>query len=141
MADTLAARAVDVLTAADPADKRTLTAAAVAAWRAGALDVGRAAPPDRPARPARPELKAPRPFYSGQAIGTIYADMARDTPPYFVTAYTDVAESKLEEAFANTALYYKEHGDEGLRDFVRRELVRCADYVRRIADRKRWGIL
>lgn len=40
MADTLAARAVDVLTAPDPADKQALSAAAVAAWRGGALAVG-----------------------------------------------------------------------------------------------------
>ncbi len=83
----------------------------------------------------QPELKRPRPFYSGQAIGTIYAEMAPQVPDYYVTAYVDLAESKLEEAFSNTVLYYKDNGEEGLREYARRELFRCAEYVRRVANR------
>jgi uncharacterized ferritin-like protein (DUF455 family) len=51
--------AVAVLTAADPADKRRLSARLAADWQAGGLDIGRVRPPDRPARPARPELLPP----------------------------------------------------------------------------------
>jgi len=58
---TVAAAAVAVLRAAAPQDKVALTHAAAAQWRAGALAPGGEAwPPDRPARPARPELKPPR---------------------------------------------------------------------------------
>ncbi len=76
MADTLAARAVDVLTAPDPADKQALSAAAVAAWRGGALAVGHATPPDRPRRPARPELKAPRDMPRRRAAQTLAGRIA-----------------------------------------------------------------
>jgi len=76
MADTLAARAVDVLTTPDPADKQALSAAAVAAWRGGALAVGHETPPDRPARPARPELKAPRDMPRRRAAQTLAGRIA-----------------------------------------------------------------
>lgn len=51
--------AVRVLTAADPATKVALTAEAAARWRGGARTVGTATPPDRPGRPAKPELRRP----------------------------------------------------------------------------------
>lgn len=60
MAPTLRERAVAVLMAPSPDDKMVLTLAAAAAWKAGGLEVGRAAPPARPARPDRPPLMRPR---------------------------------------------------------------------------------
>ena len=51
--------ALGVLTAADPDTKVKLTAEAAARWRGGARAVGRAQPPMKPARPARPELRRP----------------------------------------------------------------------------------
>ena len=76
MAESLAARAVGVLMAADPADKQALSAAAVVAWRGGALDIGQATPPDRPARPACPELKAPRDMPRRRAAQTLAGRIA-----------------------------------------------------------------
>ncbi|MDX2223014.1 MAG: ferritin-like domain-containing protein [Rhodospirillaceae bacterium] len=55
--DTVAGWAVAVLSTADPWAKVALTRAAAAAC--ANLPTGRAAPPDRPARPARPELRRP----------------------------------------------------------------------------------
>jgi uncharacterized ferritin-like protein (DUF455 family) len=53
--------AVGILSTAAPAEKIALSHRVATAWRAGALPLGnRIAPPDRPARPARPELLAPR---------------------------------------------------------------------------------
>jgi uncharacterized ferritin-like protein (DUF455 family) len=57
---SLAAAAVDVLSTGDPAGKAAASHKAAAAWRTGALDLASAAPPDRPARPERPLLLAPR---------------------------------------------------------------------------------
>lgn len=62
---TLAERAVQVLTTADPRAKAALSRDHAAAWRATrgggpVMPVGRAAPPAKPARPARPELLSPR---------------------------------------------------------------------------------
>jgi len=65
MTPSLAQMAVEVLTTADGRAKTALARAHAATWRAardagGALPIGSAAPPDRPARPARPELLDPR---------------------------------------------------------------------------------
>ncbi|MEQ8229645.1 MAG: ferritin-like domain-containing protein [Rhodospirillales bacterium] len=58
---TLAEAARTVMTAANPADKVTLTRRFTDAWRAGTItDPGTANLPDRPARPDRPQLLAPR---------------------------------------------------------------------------------
>jgi uncharacterized ferritin-like protein (DUF455 family) len=62
---SLSGMAVEVLTTADGRAKTALGRAHAAAWfaarTAGApLPIGTARPPDRPARPARPELLAPR---------------------------------------------------------------------------------
>lgn len=57
---TLTAAALDVLGAADPADKVRLTEEAAAAWRSGVIaSIGAARPPERPARPAEPQLLPP----------------------------------------------------------------------------------
>ncbi len=65
MSESLAARAVAVLTTADPRAKTALSRRHAAAWFAAraagtALPLGRATPPDRPARPERPVLLPPR---------------------------------------------------------------------------------
>ena len=62
---TLAEMAVAVLTTADGRAKTALSHRCAAAWRASReagqpLPLGRADPPDTPARPARPELLNPR---------------------------------------------------------------------------------
>lgn len=58
---TLSDAAVAVLATAAPAEKVARTRAYAAAWRDGTIaGLGRAVPPDRPARPERPELRPPR---------------------------------------------------------------------------------
>ena len=62
---TLAQMAVEVLSTADGRAKTALSHAHAAAWRAARaagtpLPIGRATPPDHPARPAQPELLDPR---------------------------------------------------------------------------------
>lgn len=76
---TLADMAVEVLSTADGRAKCTLSKAHAAAWvaarKAGApLPIGTASPPDHPARPAQPELLAPRDVprrRPGSALGRI----------------------------------------------------------------------
>ena len=61
MPSSLSEAACCVLGCPEPSEKARLTAGFVAAWRDGAIEeVGHAQPPDRPARPAEPPLKAPR---------------------------------------------------------------------------------
>lgn len=60
-AKTLTAAACRVLYEAIPAEKVRLSRVAAAAWRSGDLtEVGDTPPPNRPARPTKPELRAPR---------------------------------------------------------------------------------
>lgn len=82
-----------------------------------------------------PELNAPRPYYSGQPIGRIFADLATDVPADYVTAYSTLAETKLNEAFNNILQRYQTQGDRGLEDYARDELKRCADRVREVMAR------
>ena len=57
---TLAEGAVAVLVAAEPEAKAALSREIGAAWREGALAIGKADPPPRPARPPHPRLLPPR---------------------------------------------------------------------------------
>ena len=57
---TLAAGAVEILATADPTAKARLAHELARSWRRGEIEPGTARPPDRPARPARPLLLAPR---------------------------------------------------------------------------------
>jgi len=82
-----------------------------------------------------PEFNEPRPFFGGQAIGTLYAKLAPETPPYYMSPYTELANSKLLETYLNAAARYRSEGAEGLEEYVRRELKRNADYVRKIIAR------
>ena len=57
---SLSEAAVAVLTCAAPDEKLRLTRAFAAEWRAGRISgIGAVPPPDRPARPPRPELRRP----------------------------------------------------------------------------------
>src|SRR5687768_11606119 len=87
---------------------------------------------------SRPEFGEPRPFFSNQRLGRLYADLAPQVPAEIYTPFTNQAVSRLSEAFTNTALYYDEHGEQGLREFARAELRRCADLVRVQVGRNRF---
>jgi len=57
---TLSQAACQVLSASDPCEKVRLTYAFADAWQGGEMtDIGDSVPPDRPARPAKPELCSP----------------------------------------------------------------------------------
>lgn len=57
---TLSDAALDVLNTADPREKAEKTRAHVADWRTGKItEIGQRAMPERPARPEKPELRAP----------------------------------------------------------------------------------
>jgi uncharacterized ferritin-like protein (DUF455 family) len=60
MTITLTDAACRALGTADPAAKTEAAHAMARDWRTGGMAVGDTAPPDRPARPARPELRPPR---------------------------------------------------------------------------------
>ena len=45
------------------------------------------------------------------------------------------AQSKLDQAVTRSALYYEEHGEQGLREKVQAELDRAAGYLKVWSDR------
>jgi uncharacterized ferritin-like protein (DUF455 family) len=67
---SLAAAAVAVLETADPTAKAAAARAMAAAWRQGSLPPGESRPPDRPARPSRPELRRPGDMPKRRAAGS-----------------------------------------------------------------------
>lgn len=85
-----------------------------------------------------PAFQRPREYWGGQAIGSLLASLAPEIPPDYVNPYTELARNKLSESFLNSALYYEQHGSDGLAKFVRTELKRNADYVREVVARNRF---
>lgn len=73
---TLSAAACAVLRAPDPAEKLGLTRRTAILWREGALAIGRALPPGRPARPPRPEVRPPREMPRRRAAGSLAGRVA-----------------------------------------------------------------
>lgn len=75
--ETLTDAAVDVLTTSSAAEKCTKTRAYATAWRAGELArIGTTAPPDRPARPEKPELLDPTQMPKRKKAGSPRAKIA-----------------------------------------------------------------
>jgi uncharacterized ferritin-like protein (DUF455 family) len=67
---TLTARAAAILGTADPAEKAAASRALAAEWRQGALEIGRAVAPERPARPEHPLLRPPKEMAKRRAFGS-----------------------------------------------------------------------
>lgn len=82
-----------------------------------------------------PAFDKPNKFFSGQKIGRMYADLAPQVPEEQSNAYMSLAVSKMSEAFANVALYHRQNGEKGLREYARAELKRVADHVRGVMAR------
>ena len=68
--DTLTAGAAAILGAAEPMAKVAASRALAAAWAAGILPLGDAAPPSRPGRPERPVLRPPREMAKRRNFGS-----------------------------------------------------------------------
>lgn len=76
-----------------------------------------------------PEFQQPNAFFSGQRLGTAYADLAAEVPPLWMNPYTIIAENKVNEVFLRAVEHYKHNGDAGLEQFVTAELTAAEDYV------------
>ena len=59
-----------ILATADPAAKVAMSRALALAWSEGAIKIGQAVPPSRPARPERPLLRPPREMPKRRAFGS-----------------------------------------------------------------------
>jgi arabinosaccharide transport system substrate-binding protein len=82
-----------------------------------------------------PEFHQPSPYYSNQKVGEEYARLAPEVPPVFSSPIYKTGQTKLDQALTRSAAYYEEHGDDGLRETVQRELADAARYLKMWADR------
>lgn len=73
----------------------------------------------------------PRPYWSGQALGRKYADLAPSVPFQYSSPFIATAKSKVGESLVGCVNYYNAHGDAGFEDFIRQSLKDRADEVRR----------
>jgi len=81
------------------------------------------------------EFHEPRPFYGGQAIGSLLAELAAEAPPSYISPYSGLASTRITQAYLQAVAFYRRHGDEGLEEHIRKDLTRHADYVRSIVAR------
>lgn len=82
-----------------------------------------------------PEFNQKNPYYSGQPIGRMYADLAPETPPQYSSPVDAVARAKLDEAYTRISEYYKANGNRGLMEAIRVELAKADAYVKQTARR------
>jgi arabinosaccharide transport system substrate-binding protein len=82
-----------------------------------------------------PEFEQPNAYYSGQKVGAEYARLAPQVPPIFSSAVYKQGQTKLDEASTRCAIYYDEHGEQGLREKVAEELNQAAAYLKMWSDR------
>jgi len=84
---------------------------------------------------ALPEFEVENPYFSGQKLGRLYAELAPETPETYSSPVDTVARAKLDEAYSRVVEHYRAHGKVELRKVIDRELRRVADEVRRLLAR------
>ena len=55
-------------------------------------------------------INEPRPYWSGQRIGTLYAQLAEDVPPQYTSPYIEFAKSKMADVVSAVAGWYDANG-------------------------------
>ena len=84
---------------------------------------------------ALPEFREPNPFFGGQAIGSLFAEYANDTPADWSTPFKTRASDRLGDVFLRGLEHFRAHGDAGLRDAIARELQRVSAELERYIGR------
>jgi ABC-type glycerol-3-phosphate transport system substrate-binding protein len=95
-----------------------------------------------------PAVTEPRPYWGGQRIGTLFAQLAEDMPLQYTGPYIDVAKNKMAEVVSACATWHEENGPQPGDDpaaaqarraafeaFTRARLRDAADEVRRLMTR------
>jgi ABC-type glycerol-3-phosphate transport system substrate-binding protein len=78
----------------------------------------------------QPAFREPRPYWSDQPIGELYAHLAPQVPFQYTSPLIVTAKAKLSEALVACAQQYNTHGDAGFDAYVRARLKQSADQVR-----------
>jgi arabinosaccharide transport system substrate-binding protein len=82
-----------------------------------------------------PSYTESRPYWSGQPLGKLYAELAPDTPFQYTSPFVVVAKAKLGEALTACVQRYNAQGERDFEPFVRARLKQSADEVRRLIGR------
>lgn len=82
-----------------------------------------------------PAFDEQRPFFGGQPIGRLFADLAPQTPPTYISPYSGLASVKMTDVYLDAIDHYRTHGEVGLKEQIRDNLARQADYVRKVLAR------
>jgi arabinosaccharide transport system substrate-binding protein len=80
-------------------------------------------------------FREPRPYWSGQPLGAMYAKLAPEVPFQYTSPYIGTAKAKLGEALVECVQYYNANGEIGFETFVRNQLKKSADQVRLLMSR------
>ncbi len=78
-----------------------------------------------------PAFDTKRPYWSNQALGRQYANLAPSVPFQYTSPFIGTAKGKFGEALVASVQYYKANGDQGFDEFVRATLKNRADDVRK----------
>jgi arabinosaccharide transport system substrate-binding protein len=82
-----------------------------------------------------PVYDEPRAYWSGQRIGRLYMALAPQVPRTYPSPFLPIAAAKLSEALSGCVSRYRDSGEEGFEEFVRKRLKESADYVRKQMER------
>ncbi len=82
-----------------------------------------------------PAYDEPRPYWSNQRLGRLFANLAPDVPFQYTSPYISLAKAKMSEALIACVNYYNTYGERGFDGFVRQQLRKSAEEVRRVIRR------
>ncbi len=82
-----------------------------------------------------PAFNEPRPFWGGQRLGTLYADLAPQEPQVYTSPFIAQSRAKLGEALVDCISKYRNDGDKDFEPYVRARLKRSADELRALIAR------
>jgi len=82
-----------------------------------------------------PIFHEPDPFFSGQRLGRFFIELVDDAQPDYLTPYWSLANEKLIGVLHDALSYYSEHGEDGLRAHIDRELRKSRDYIANVMER------
>ena len=78
-----------------------------------------------------PAFDKPNPYWSGQPLGRLYANLAPFVPAQYTSPFIETAKSKFGDALTECVQRYASNGDDGFEDYVRQTLRARADEVRK----------
>jgi arabinosaccharide transport system substrate-binding protein len=83
----------------------------------------------------QPAFHEPRPYWSNQPLGALYARLAPQVPFQYSSPFIVTAKAKLGEALVGCVQYYNTNGEKGFEEYSRARLRQSAGEVRALMGR------